>query len=153
MSDPHDAVALVSPTEVARHLRPVLLKLNRELRRETATFGVTGSQAALLSMIRKSPGIGVRELAARERIAPASMSVSVARLEKAGFVRRTDDPLDRRRQALWVTEDGERILRTVRTRRTAWLAARLNRLPPEKLAAVYDAIEPLADLLEDDEAL
>ena len=145
-----DVLPLVSPTEVARQLRPVLLKLNRELRRETAAFGVTGSQAALLSMIRKSPGIGVRELAARERIAPASMSVAVTRLEKAGLVRRTDDPLDRRRQALWVTDAGDRILRTVRTRRTAWLAARLKHLPPEKLGAVYDAIEPLADLLEED---
>jgi DNA-binding MarR family transcriptional regulator len=148
-----DILPLASSTEVARHLRPVLLKLNRELRRETAAFGVTGYQAALLNIIRKSPGIGVRELAARERIAPASMSVSVARLEKAGFVRRTDDPLDRRRQALWVTEQGDRILRAVRTRRTAWLAARLNRLPPEKLEAVYNAIEPLADLLVEEERL
>ena len=148
---PEDVLPLVSPTVVAEHLRPVLLKLNRELRRETTAFGVTGGQAALLALIRKSPGVGVRELAARERIAPASMSVAVARLEKAGLVQRTADPLDRRRQALWLTEDGERIWRTVRTRRTAWLAARLKRLPPEKLAAVYDAIEPLGDLLEEDE--
>lgn len=148
-----DVLPLASSTEVARHLRPVLLKLNRELRRETAAFGVTGYQAALLNIIRKSPGIGVRELAARERIAPASMSVSVARLEKAGFLRRTDDPLDRRRQALWVTQQGDRILRAVRTRRTAWLAARLNRLAPEKLEAVFNAIEPLADLLVEEERL
>ncbi len=148
----HDVHTLASPTEVAGRLRPVLLRLNRELRRETATFGVTGGQASLLAMIRRSPGIGVRELAARERIAPASMSVAVTRLEKARLVRRTADPLDRRRQALWVTDAGDRILRTVRTRRTAWLAARLNRLPPEKLRAVSDAIEPLADLLDEDEA-
>jgi DNA-binding MarR family transcriptional regulator len=147
-----DLASLSSPTEVAGALRPVLMKLNRELRRETAAFGVTGGQAALLHIIRRSPGIGVRELAARERIAPASMSVAVARLEKAGLVRRTADPLDRRRQALWVTEQGDRILRTVRTRRTAWLAARLKRLPAEQLAAVEAAIEPLSELLEDDVA-
>jgi DNA-binding MarR family transcriptional regulator len=130
-----------------------LLKLNRELRRETMAFGVTGSQAALLTMIRKSPGIGVRDLAARERIAPASISVAVARLEKAGLIRRTDDPLDRRRQALWVTQEGDRVLRAVRTRRTAWLASRLSQLPREKLEAVYDAIEPLSDLLDEEERL
>ena len=145
-----DLASLSSPTAVAGALRPVLMKLNRELRRETAAFGVTGGQAALLDIIRRSPGIGVRELAARERIAPASMSVAVARLEKAGLVRRTADPLDRRRQALWVTEQGDRILRTVRTRRTAWLAARLKRLSPEQIAAVEAAIEPLSALLEDD---
>lgn len=144
------AETIASPTEVAGRLRPVLLKLSRELRRETAAFGVTGGQASLLNLIRKSPGIGVGELAARERIAPASMSVAVTRLEKAGLVRRTADPLDRRRQALWVTDEGDRILRTVRTRRTAWLAARLNRLPPEKLAAVSGALEPLEDLLVED---
>jgi DNA-binding MarR family transcriptional regulator len=145
--------ASISSTEVARQLRPVLLKLNRELRRETVTFGVTGSQATLLTMIRKSPGIGVRELAARERIAPASMSVAVARLEKARLVRRTNDPLDRRRQALWVTQEGDRVLRAVRTRRTAWLASRLSQLPREKLEAVYNAIEPLSDLLDEEERL
>jgi DNA-binding MarR family transcriptional regulator len=145
-----NAPATVSPVEVAGRLRPVLLKLNRELRRETAAFGVTGGQAALLGLIHKSPGIGVRGLAARERIAPASMSVAVARLEKAGLVRRTADPLDGRRQALSVTEKGEGTLRTVRTRRTAWLASRLQRLPPEQLVAVSGALDALAELLEDD---
>jgi DNA-binding MarR family transcriptional regulator len=149
---PQDFATVSPPTELAGALRPVLMKLNRELRRETATFGVTGGQAALLHLIRKSPGIGVRTLAARERISPASMSVAVARLEKAGLVTRTPDPLDRRRQALRVTEQGDRILRTVRTRRTAWLAARLKRLTPEQLAAVEAAIEPLSELLEDDSA-
>ena len=81
------------------------------------------------------------------------MSVSVARLEKAGLIRRTDDPLDRRRQALWVTDQGDRILRSVRTRRTAWLASRLSQLPPEGLEAVFNAIEPLSDLLEEEERL
>jgi DNA-binding MarR family transcriptional regulator len=147
-----DLASVSSPTDVAGALRPVLMRLGRELRRETAAFGVTAGQAALLHLIRRSPGIGVRTLAARERISPASMSVAVSRLEKAGLIRRTADPLDRRRQALWVTEQGDRILRTVRTRRTAWLAARLKRLPAEQLAAVEAAIEPLSELLEDDVA-
>ena len=149
---PQNLASVSSPTDVAGALRPVLMRLSRELRRETASFGVTAGQAALLHLIRRSPGIGVRTLAARERISPASMSVAVSRLEKAGLIRRTADPLDRRRQALWVTEQGDRILRTVRTRRTAWLAARLKRLSPEQLAAVEAAIEPLSELLEDDPA-
>ena len=131
-------------------MRPLLLRLNRELRRETTAFGVTGGQASLLELIRRTPGVGVRELASREGIAPASMSVSVARIEKAGLVSRTIDLHDRRRQALTLTPEGERILRTLRTRRTVWLAARLDRLPPEKLAAVEAALEPLAELLDED---
>jgi DNA-binding MarR family transcriptional regulator len=143
-------IATNSPTEIAGRLRPVLLRLNRELRRETTAFGVTGGQASLLELIRRTPAVGVRELASREGIAPASMSVSIARLEKAGLVSRTIDLHDRRRQALTLTPEGERILRTLRTRRTVWLAARLDRLPPEKLAAVEAALEPLAELLDED---
>jgi len=40
------------------------------------------------------------------------------------------------------------VLRSVKSKRTAWLAARLRRLEPEQLEAVDAAIEPLALLLE-----
>ena len=130
-------------------LRPVLLKLNRELRRELRSLGVGAGQVSLLISIRKTPGIGAAELAAEERMSPAGMSGHVDRLEEAGFVRRVPHAADRRRQALSITPKGERLLDEVRSLRTAWLAARLERLAPEELAAVDSAIEPLQRLLED----
>jgi DNA-binding MarR family transcriptional regulator len=138
------------PVEVAGRLRPVLLKLNRELRREVHPLGVTGGQVALLVQIRARPGIGVRELAALERISPAAMSGYVKRLERAGLVERTLQADDLRRHGLTVTEAAERVLRSVRSRRTAWLAARLKELEPEELAAIDRALPPLARLLESD---
>lgn len=136
-----------APVELAGMLRPVLLKLNRELRREVHPLGVTGGQAALLIQIRKRPGIGVRELAALERMSPAGMSGHVKRLERAGLVERTAHAGDLRRQGLTVTPAGERVLRSVRSRRTAWLAARLKQLDPDEIAAIERAIEPLERLL------
>ena len=53
---------------VANRLRPVLLQLNRHLRRELAPLGITGGQAALMHVVRTSPGIGVHELAVREGV-------------------------------------------------------------------------------------
>jgi hypothetical protein len=50
-----------------------------------------------------------------------------------------------------VTSEGERVLRLVRSRRTAWLTSRLKRLEPEQLEAIEAAVEPLAALLEADE--
>jgi DNA-binding MarR family transcriptional regulator len=134
------------PIAVANRLRPVLVKLARELRREVHSLGVTGGQVSLLALIRREPGIGVRELAARERMSAAGMSKYVARLEAAGLVARTELS-DRRRVGLAVTADGERVLRSVRSRRTAWLAERLRGLAPDELAAVDAAIEPLAGLI------
>ena len=135
---------------VANRLRPVLLKLNRELRREAHPLGVTGGQVSLLFQIRSRAGIGVRELAALEGISAAGMSGHVDRLERAGLVERRADPGDRRRQGLFPTAEGERVLRLVKKRRTAWLATRLQRLSAEELDAIQAAVEPLARLLEAD---
>jgi DNA-binding MarR family transcriptional regulator len=142
----------VDSLAVAARLRPVLLRLNRELRRELAPLGVTGGQAALLHVIKTSPGIGVRQLAVRENISAAAISNAVGRLETAGLVLRVVSDRDRRRVGLYVTEAGEAVLRAVRSRRTAWLASRLRRLPPEELAAVEAALVPLAALLDEGEA-
>jgi DNA-binding MarR family transcriptional regulator len=137
------------PRAVANRLRPALLKLARELRRESHALGVTGGQVSLLIQIHKHRGIGVRDLAALERMSPAAMSGYVDRLERAGLARRTPNPDDRRRQGLSVTAEGERVLRSVKSRRTAWLAARLEHLSPEELEAVDAAVEPLLSLLEE----
>ena len=136
-------------TAVANRLRPALLKLARELRRESHALGVTGGQVTLLIQIRRRRGIGVNELAARERMSAAAISGYVDRLEKAGLVRRTPHATDGRRYGLSLTPEGERVLRSVKSRRTAWLAARLERLDPAELEAVDAAIEPLLELLED----
>ena len=140
---------VLDPIAVAHRLRPALLKLNRELRREVHELGVTAGQVALLFQIRNQAGIGVRELARRERISPAAMSGYIDRLERAGFVTRTPSLTDRRRHGLSLTPSAERLLRSVKSRRTAWLAARLRRLEPAELAAVDAAIDPLLDLLDE----
>jgi len=141
----------LEPLAVANSLRPALLKLARELRRESHALGVTGGQVSLLIQISRNRGIGVRGLAALERMSPAAMSGYVDRLERAGLVTKKQDPNDRRRQGLTITDEGERVLRSVKSRRTAWLAARLEHLSPEELEALDAAVEPLLRLLEDAE--
>lgn len=142
----------LSPLAIANGLRPLLLRLNRDLRRELAAVGITGGQAALLHQIRQTPGVGVRELAARERISPPAMSGYIDRLEAAGLVERVRSQSDRRRIGLLVTPAGIRVLRSVRSRRTAWLVSRLERLAPEQLAALEGALAPLQLLIEQDGA-
>jgi DNA-binding MarR family transcriptional regulator len=141
-------VAILTPLDLANRLRPALLKLARELRRESHALGVTGGQVSLLIQIQRHRGIGVRGLASLERMSPASMSGYVERLERAGLVQKTQDPNDKRRQGLSLTEEGERVLRSVKSRRTAWLAARLQQLEPDELAALDAAVEPLLHLVE-----
>jgi DNA-binding MarR family transcriptional regulator len=143
-------VATLEPLAVANRLRPALLRVARELRRESHALGVTGGQVSLLFQISRNRGIGVRDLAALERMSPAAMSGYVDRLERAGLVAKTRNPDDRRRQGLSVTDEGERVLRSVRSRRTAWLASRLEHLSAEELEALDAAVEPLLRLLEEE---
>ena len=138
------------PVTAANELRPVLLRLNRHLRRELGPIGITGGQAALLHAIRTNPGIGVRGLAGREGVSAPAMSGYVDRLERAGLVRRVRSEEDRRRVGLGLTEEGLKVLRSARSRRTAWLASRLRRLDADELAAVEAALPALSRLLEDD---
>jgi DNA-binding MarR family transcriptional regulator len=144
-----DAISTRDHVEVANRLRPVLLQLVRELRREVHPLGITGGQVSLLVQIKRKPGIGARELAALERVSPAAISGAVDRLERAGLIERRTVAADRRRHGLTVSPAGARVLRAVKRRRTAWLASKLERLSPEELAAVDAAIEPLTLLLED----
>jgi DNA-binding MarR family transcriptional regulator len=140
--------AVLDTTELANRLRPVLLKLNRELRREIHSLGVTGGQVGLLVQIKSRPGIGMRELAAVERMSVPGMSKFITRLEEAGLVQRAPVAGDQRRVGLSLTPAGQKVLRSVKSKRTAWLSARLRQLEPEQLEAIDAAIEPLAHLLE-----
>jgi DNA-binding MarR family transcriptional regulator len=139
----------IDTAQAAERLRPVLLRLARELRRETEALGVTAPQATLLWLVREHPGLTLRELAALERISAPSLSGHVDRLEQAGLLERVRSHEDRRRVGLELTPVGSRLLRRVRARRTTWLAHRLAALDAEQIDAIERAIEPLGALLAD----
>ncbi len=140
-------LVISDPLTVANELRPILLRLARELRKEAEGLGVTSRQVTLLWLIRNRPGLSLRELASEERISAPALSGHVDRLEKAGLIERTRDGSDRRRVGLTLTDEGARVLKRVRARRTSWLAGRLKGLEPDELEAIEAALEPLRRLL------
>ena len=91
----------------------------------------------------------MRGLADLEGVSTPAMSAYVDRLEAAGLVARHRSEQDRRRVELAVTESGLRVLRSARSRRTAWLADRLRQLEPEELDRIEAVLPALNKLLED----
>jgi DNA-binding MarR family transcriptional regulator len=139
----------LSPELVADDLRPVLLRLARELRKETEQLGVTARQATLLWLVKRSPGLSLAELAAEEGISPPALSGHVDRLERAGLLKRARSSEDRRRVGLALTDEGAKLLRRIRARRTTWLAGRLAELDESDRAALAAALPALRRLLVD----
>jgi DNA-binding MarR family transcriptional regulator len=137
---------VTDPVRVANDLRPVLLKLARQVRRELHELDVTAGQVSILGHVSSRPGIGVGALAELEGVSPPRMSKVVQELRAAGFLS-SERGTDRRRVGLEVTALGKSVLRSVKKRRTAWLAERLEQLEPDELDALEAAIEPLGKLL------
>ena len=133
--------------DLANDLRPIVLRVARALRKETEQFGVTSRQVTLLWLVKDNPGLTLRALAAAEAISAPALSEQVDRLELAGLIRRVRSEVDRRRVGLELTAEGGRLLRSIRERRTAWLAERLSALEPDELRAIEAAVAPLRELL------
>ena len=126
----------------------MVLRIGRQLRRETEQLGVTSHQATLLWLVKSRPGLSLRELARAEGISAPSLSAHVDRLETLGLIRRVRSNDDRRRVGLELTPEGRTTVRRVRARRTTWLADRLGRLSEDERERIERALPSLRALLE-----
>lgn len=138
----------LDPHALAEALRPSILRMSRRLRQETEHADLSAVDVMLLAQIRRNPGVGVSGLAEMERTSQPTISSQVKRLEAAGLVARTADPVDARRSGLTLTAPGQRRFDAVRRNRTDWLAKRLSALSAEereRLAEAAAALQHLAD--------
>lgn len=68
--------------------------------------GVYPGQPPLLFILNKESGLSQKELAARLQIKPATLTVMLGRMEKAGLVMRHQDEEDQRISRVFITEEG-----------------------------------------------
>jgi DNA-binding MarR family transcriptional regulator len=127
-------------------LRLTVMRLSRRLRQE-AGADITLSQLSALSTVERRGPVSLKELADVERITPPSMTRISTCLEERGLVMRTVDAADRRVARLAITDSGLELLAKTRSRRDAYLAARLQALAPHELATLTDALPILERLV------
>jgi len=135
---------------VAR-LRAAIARLSRLLRQQDQSgFGPTLT-ATLFTISNHGP-LTLGDLAAREQVAPPTITRAVDKLEEHGLVERVTDTNDKRVRQVGITPAGRRHLDTARTRRTAWLVGRLEELDDtelQRLIAAVDVLEKLTLAPED----
>jgi DNA-binding MarR family transcriptional regulator len=129
--------------DLASHLRLTIVRTARRLRQE-AGGELSPSMTAALATIERHGPMTPSELAARERVQRPTATRVLARLEELGLIERTPDPQDRRSSLVSVTPPATALLAELRTRKTAFLAERLERLDTQDRAV----LERAADILE-----
>jgi len=120
----------------------------RRLRQE-AGAGLSPSLTAALATIERHGPLTPSELALRERVQRPTVTRVLARLEAAGLVSRAADPADRRSSLVTVSGDGRKLLATMRTRKDAFLARRLETVDDEDREALSRAAAILERMLEE----
>jgi len=141
------ASALPAPdvVDLAGALRFLVPRLHRQLRQQDSS-GLSPALAGALATIAREGPMTLSRLAAAEQVTPPTVTKLVDKLVDAGLVVRRDDPADRRVTRVAATAAGRRRLDAIRTRRAAWLAARLGELPPADLRRLEGALDVLERL-------
>jgi DNA-binding MarR family transcriptional regulator len=137
-------------TDLIADLFSVVGRFRRQLRRSTGsgfdTTGLTQSQAELLRLVGRQPGISVREAAMELGLVPNTASTLVTKLASDGLLIRTVDADDRRVGRLRLTAPAQRIADESRTARRAALSAVLEDLEPAQLDSLERGLQVLAEM-------
>lgn len=138
-----------SAEEIATHLinivPPIMHAVSVEMRRE-ATSGFQMVHYRLLRLIAQAPRT-VSELAACQSVSVPTMSRSVSVLVERGLVRRVEDPNDRRRTLLEITETGHALFEHLRQRLQKHLAEQLETLTPQERQVALAGLQVLEKAL------
>lgn len=130
---------------LAARLDAVLTRMVRWSRHGVAAPMAPGMLSALASVVDHGP-IRLGDLAAREGVAPATLSRLVAALEQDGHIERAVDPADRRSAFVEATPGGRAIVLDLRARRGALLRERIG--PALDGDPALQALHSLVDALE-----
>jgi DNA-binding MarR family transcriptional regulator len=108
--------------------------------------GVTESQAELLRLVGRQPGISVSAAAAELGLAPNTASTLVSKLSADGLLVRAPDPEDRRVGRLALTAPAQRLADASRAARRAALAEVLDGLDADDTRALAAGLQVLSDI-------
>jgi DNA-binding MarR family transcriptional regulator len=137
-------------TELAAELLGTVGRFRRKVRRSgggpSIGTGLPESQAELLRLIGRRPGISVREAATELGLAPNTASTLVSKLSVEGLLLRTVDPDDRRVGRLRLTPSAQLIADESRAARRAALNTALNQLDDDRIADLTKGLEVMSEL-------
>lgn len=141
MTDEEDSL------RAAQRLRLVVDRLRRVVRQAGLADGLSRTEEATLSRLDRTGPLTTAELADRECVRPQTMGVVVRSVMERGFVAKTPDPDDRRKEQVHITSEGVAAMAEINAIRDRDLAALLEReLTVRQRHQVAETLDWLEDL-------
>ncbi len=107
---------------------------------------ITRPQLFMLYVIQRHERCRLSKLAEKMEVKPSAITVMIDRLEKAGYVKRAHDPVDRRSILVELTPEGRTVLEETMQKRNEVLKKQLLQLKPEEVQLLAELLEKLATL-------
>ncbi|WP_443209611.1 MarR family winged helix-turn-helix transcriptional regulator [Rhodococcus rhodochrous] len=143
---------MISDTRaLAGDLSLAVVRLTRHLRGRRSDSRVSLTQISAMATLAQEGAMTPGALAARERVQPPSMTRVIASLHELGLVERTPHPTDGRQIIVTLSEAGTELLADEAQAREVWLTERLEKLDPDSLATLRDAVGILTALVAEDD--
>jgi DNA-binding MarR family transcriptional regulator len=139
--------ATVEQQSPAHELASALTRLHVLLRQAVLPPKMSLAQARTLATLRDSGPQRVTDLAELERVAQPTMSALVTRMERAGWVRRGMDEVDRRAVMVRLSSAGREVLDELTEARARLLQGYLDALPAGEHATLAAAVTSLQKII------
>lgn len=139
----------ITPLSVLQRFRVLIRTAQRHSQWIERQSGVTGAQLWALQELSEAPGLRVGELANYMALHQSTASNMVDRLETARLIRKERTSADQRVVRLYLTEDGESLLRRAPSPARGVLPEALRLLDEEALARLQRELDVLLRQIKD----
>jgi len=112
--------------------------------RAVAQLGITASEAGLLRLVGRNPGIGQKAASEQLRVGPSRIVAVLDRLERNGSIERRRSATDRRSHEIRLTSAGEQLLAELRSIAEAHEAAFAEGLDGDEADQLAAHLEKIA---------
>jgi len=113
-----------SPQDIAlaTEVRTAMSRLLRQFRKQVTNTPLSLTEHTTMALLDQNGQMLPSELAAMEKVTAQAMSQSLNKMEELGYIKRTQDPDDKRKVLVSLSKQGSKVLAEVRNTRSEWLA-------------------------------
>jgi len=114
--------------------------------------GLSMPQFSVMMQLHYRGACGMSEVSERFEITPAAASQLVDKLVQSGFIKRDEDPNDRRAKVLNITDKGRELIQRGIEERYRWVDQLAGKLTVEERGQVSDALNIMTRAAQELEA-